>query len=299
MPSNHPHQRHNGPYIAVDWGTTNRRAYLLDAAHNCVDSFEDDHGVLAVPVDGFPNAVAAIRQRLGQHPVLLGGMVGSNRGWVSVPYVAAPTQLTQLAAAIHWLDAQDIGIVPGISLSGNDRADVMRGEEIQAFGAVAAGLAASSGTICLPGTHAKWVTMDDGSLSTFQTAMTGEVFALLKSHSILSSDMQGPIAANAHFAAGVSAVLAGGNLLSLFFGVRARSVLGLGSDGAAFASGVLIGSDVRAGAALAGAAPITLVGRPALCELYAVALALAGRPASVVDGGDAFRAGIRAVLEAL
>ena len=77
-------------YIAVDWGTTNRRAYAVDAAGRCEADMADDLGLLAVPKGGFAEAAAAIRARLGDRPMLLAGMVGSNRGWVEAPYVPAP-----------------------------------------------------------------------------------------------------------------------------------------------------------------------------------------------------------------
>jgi len=80
-------------FIAVDWGTTNRRAYRLDSSGQCVGEFEDDGGVLTVPAGGFPDAVAEIRQRLGEHPLLLAGMIGSNRGWKEAPYVPCPAGL--------------------------------------------------------------------------------------------------------------------------------------------------------------------------------------------------------------
>ena len=89
-------------FIAGDWGTTNRRAYRIDASGKCVDEFEDNKGVLAVAAGGFPAAVAEIRQRLGDLPLLLAGMIGSNRGWKEAPYVAAPAGLDELAKGLVW-----------------------------------------------------------------------------------------------------------------------------------------------------------------------------------------------------
>src|SRR3954453_19338504 len=126
-------------FIAVDWGTTNRRAYLLDGAGGRVDEFEDHKGVLSVPAGGFPDAVAEIRGRLGDKPLLLAGMIGSNRGWREAPYVPCPAGLDELAAKLVWVSERD-AIVPGVSYLGQGRADVMRGEEVQLLGGVAAGL---------------------------------------------------------------------------------------------------------------------------------------------------------------
>ena len=101
-------------FIAVDWGTTNRRAYRIDSAGQCVDEFEDGKGVLSVPGGGFPAAVAEIRERLGDQPLLLAGMVGSNRGWVEAPYVPCPAGIDDLARTLVWAGERE-AIVPGVS----------------------------------------------------------------------------------------------------------------------------------------------------------------------------------------
>src|SRR5574338_997837 len=120
-------------FIAADWGTTNRRAYLIDAAGTCIDEFEDEQGILSVPKNGFEAAVREIRERLGDRPLLLAGMVGSNRGWIEAPYVPCPAGLPDLAAALAWPEKGRTAIVPGVSFI--EEADVMRGEEVQLLGA--------------------------------------------------------------------------------------------------------------------------------------------------------------------
>src|SRR6476620_6231537 len=182
-------------FIAVDWGTTNRRAYRIDASGKCADEFEDHKGVLSVPDGDFASAVAEIRQRLGDHPLLLAGMIGSNRGWKEAPYVPCPAGLDEIAKALVWPGERE-AIVPGVSYLGNGRADVMRGEEVQLLGAVAAGLIDPMGLVCHPGTHNKWATRRKGEISEFRTVMTGELFSLLKEHSILADLLQGPVEPN-------------------------------------------------------------------------------------------------------
>jgi len=172
-------------FIAVDWGTTNRRAYRLDRTGACDDEFEDGQGVLSVAPGGFPEAVAEIRRRLGDLPLLLAGMVGSNRGWVEAPYVRCPAGLDDLAASLVWPGERQ-AIVPGVSFVGDGRADVMRGEEVQLLGAVAAGHVPADALVCHPGTHNKWVVVEDGRIASFRTVMTGELFNLLRQHSILA-----------------------------------------------------------------------------------------------------------------
>jgi 2-dehydro-3-deoxygalactonokinase len=285
-------------YIAVDWGTTNRRAYALGADGVLEASFEDDLGLMAVPAGRFPEAAAEIRRRLGERPMLLAGMVGSNRGWLEAPYVPCPAGLADLAAAIRWVEPGRTGIVPGVSQQGGLGADVMRGEEIQLLGAAAAGLVPGDALICHPGTHAKWIHLTGGRIEAFRTMMTGELFSLLKRHSILAEQLEGEAAADAEFALGAQTSLGGEPVLASLFGVRARRLLGESSgNGASYASGLLIGSDVRAGLCLHRGEPIVLVGRPDLCQLYAAALEQAGHSAAQIDGADAFLAGMHRLTE--
>src|SRR5687768_13996082 len=114
-------------FIALDWGTTNRRAYRIDADGACVAEMEDECGVLSIAAGGFPAAADAIRDRLGDLPLLMAGMVGSTRGWVEAPYVACPVGLDGLARQLHWVEPGRVAIVPGLSVVSAGHADVMRG----------------------------------------------------------------------------------------------------------------------------------------------------------------------------
>lgn len=285
-------------FIAVDWGSTNRRAYRIDRAGRIEDALIDDRGVTAVAADGFAAEVAAVRARLGELPMLLAGMVGSNRGWHEAPYVDCPTRLEDLAGGILWIEPGRTGIVPGVCQRGSAGADVMRGEEVQLLGAAAAGLVPDDALVCLPGTHAKWVSLRGGRIAAFRTMMTGELFALVRRHSILADQLQGPVASDDSFASGVSDALGGADLLSGLFRVRAGHLLGEGAPApASYASGLLIGGDVRAGLALGAAPTVALIGDPALCALYAAAIGHAGGQVRAIDGGAAFRAGIHRLTE--
>ena len=284
----------NNGYIAVDWGTTNRRAYRVGAARPD-DWFADDQGVLAVPPGGFAPAVAEIRQRLGDLPMLLAGMVGSNRGWHEAPYVACPAGVPEIAAQVRWIDSRT-GIVPGVSQR-QPNADVMRGEEVQAIGAVVSGLVPEDALICHPGTHAKWIAMKAGRIEAFRTVMTGEVFALLSAHSILADQMQKQAKGGPEFEAGVRESLGGEPLLSALFRIRARRLLGdTAGDAASRASGLLIGSEVAAALAEFGSQRVALIGKPELCQLYATAIGMAGGECCVIDGADAFLAGMASLI---
>jgi 2-dehydro-3-deoxygalactonokinase len=284
-------------FIAVDWGTTNRRAYLL-GRDGCTAEFEDGHGLMSVAAGGFPAAVAEIRARLGDLPMLMAGMVGSNRGWVEAPYVPCPAGADDIAARLIWPEEGRTAIVPGICFDRGNNADVMRGEEVQIVGALAAGLVPPDATICHPGTHNKWVSIEGARITSFRTIMTGELFNLLREHSILAPMLDEPAKADDAFRRGVRAGLAGTGLGAELFAIRARVLLGKAdaADAPSYASGLLIGADVRTGLP-DGKDAIYVVGRPELTGLYAAALTEAGRNWVEVDGEVAFLAGIGRIAE--
>lgn len=278
-------------YIAVDWGTTHRRAYRVEHGRTA-DTFSDGLGFASLPPGGFPRAAGEIRDRLGDLPMMLAGMVGSSRGWREAPYVDTPAGVPELVGRIVWIDART-GIVPGVCQRGEHSHDVMRGEEVQVVGGVAAGLIASDALVCHPGTHAKWAELESGRIVRFRTTMTGELFALLRQHGILAEALAGEARAGPEFDAGVAETLAGEPPLSALFRIRARGLLEGGStDGASRASGILIGSEVAGSLREFPDRPVSVVGRPDLGELYRRALQLAGRDSEAVDGAAAFLSGI-------
>lgn len=286
-------------FIAVDWGTTNRRAWLVGGDGRASARIDDDKGVLSVPEGGFEGAVAQIRERLGDKPLLMAGMVGSNRGWIEAPYVACPAGIGELAARLEWIEPGRTAIVPGLSRKCDLEADVMRGEEVQLLGAVAAGLAPADGLACHPGTHNKWVRLQAGRIAAFRTTITGELHHLLARHSILADLLAAPVVPGDGFAAGVERGLGTDELLAELFAIRARVLLGAlpADDAAAFTSGLLIGSDLRIGLRDIPVGAVTAIGRPELTVLYAAALEIAGREAREVDGEAAFLAGARELAE--
>lgn len=281
----------DGPFLAVDWGTTNRRVFLIEDGQ-AVRSERDDRGVIAVARGGFAAEVAGIRARFGDLPMLLAGMVGANIGWKVAPYVPAPAGMEALAAGVLRID-RHIMIVPGLSLDRDGRADVMRGEEVQLLGAVAAGLAPPDSLLCQPGTHCKWAEMSGGQVAGFTTAMTGELFALLRTHSLLAAQLGGTVTPDDAFHDGV-AEGARRDLAASLFGIRAGGLLGRRDDGqaAAYASGLLIGADVAARLAETQHDTVHVLADPALGGLYVAAIGANGRSARLVDSHAAFIAGI-------
>ncbi len=281
-------------FLAVDWGTTNRRVFLIEDGA-VVATERDDRGVKALAADAYPAEVAAIRARMGDLPMLLAGMVGSSIGWQVAPYVAAPAGVEELAAALVRVDART-AIVPGVSLVEQGRADVMRGEEVQLVGAVAAGLAPADSLLVQPGTHCKWVDMTAGRITGFTTAMTGELFALLRGHSILSAQLSHTVSADTDFRQGVEDGKRR-DLAASLFGIRSAMLMGLREEAASasYCSGLLIGADVAARLANSRHDTIYLLADPVLGALYAAAIEAHGRAATLVDSHAAFVAGINAI----
>jgi 2-dehydro-3-deoxygalactonokinase len=280
-------------FIAADWGTTNRRAYLIGSDGSHTDEFEDERGVLSVDSGAFPQAVAEIRERLGDLPLLLAGMVGSNRGWIEAPYVACPAGIEDVAKRVVWAEEGRTAIVPGVSFSDGDRADVMRGEEVQILGAVASGAVPVDCLVCHPGTHNKWIVVEGGRIASFRTVMTGELFNLLREHSILSELLAQPAEADSAFRSGVRHSLEKDDLTAELFTVRARVLLGKAAreHAASYVSGLLIGADVRTGCK-DRLGEVVVMGRPELTRLYAAALEEMGRSSVEIDGEEAFLQGI-------
>ena len=287
-------------FIAVDWGTTNRRAYRIERGA-CVAEFEDGRGVLSVPAGGFPMGVAEIRERLGDAPLLMAGMVGSTRGWVEVPYVPCPADLAALAAAVHWVEPGRVAIVPGLSLLTDTHADVMRGEEVQMFGALAAGTIPADGLVCHPGTHNKWIAIEHKRVATFRTVLTGEMFAMLGKHGILAEMLAGEVAPGAAFTAAVRRGLDTPPLTAELFSVRARVLLGAldRADAPSFVSGLLIGTDLAVGLSLGAGGTLHIMGEPELTSLYAAAARVAGRESLEIEGRAAFLAGATALARTM
>ena len=172
----------------------------------------------------------------------------------------------------------------------------MRGEEVQVLGAVAARMIPEDALVCHPGTHNKWVTLNDGRIERFRTVMTGEMFSLLQKHSILSDLLTDDMGVDDAFCDGVRRGLEGDTLTAELFSVRAGVLLGKGrrQDATDFTSGLLIGADVRSSLD-GGDGDIFVMGGPNLTRLYAAALGVAGRRTIEIDGEAAFLAGIKAI----
>lgn len=286
-------------YIAIDWGSTNLRAWLYEG-DECRDSRQSEAGVTRLGGRPPQAVLAEVTEgwRCGTTPVIMAGMVGSNVGWQNVPYLPLPVAFSDIGQRLTEV-ADGVWIVPGLSVCGDDNHNVMRGEETQLLGARQI---QPSSLYVMPGTHCKWVQADDRQILDFHTVMTGELHHLLLQHSLVGAGLPAQEAAPAVFAAGLARGLDDPLLLPQLFEVRARHVLGSlpRAQVSEFLSGLLIGAEVAAMCArLPDRQAVTLVAGTALADRYRQALGAAGRTVSVVSGDKAFQAGIRSIIHAV
>jgi 2-dehydro-3-deoxygalactonokinase len=255
-------------------------------------------GILTVPTGEFAAvfySIFAAWMLPADSFCLISGMAGSQQGWAEAPYETCPAGLPDLARHLCWIESGRIAIVPGLCDERGGVPDVMRGEEVQIFGAIQL-TGIKTGLFVLPGTHNKWATVRDGRVTGFRTCMTGEFYSLLSQHSILARTLQAdaPLDEPA-FLRGVGCAGNGEGLLHNAFGAR---TLGLfrrmpAPALASYLSGVLIGEEIRA-QPLQGIRDVVLIGAPALTTRYALALKTVGIDARAL-GAEATWAGAHAL----
>jgi 2-dehydro-3-deoxygalactonokinase len=293
----------NSVTIFGDWGTSRLRLYLRQG--KSVLDRRDGPGIGALqasPRETFLDLVGDWREAKPSL-ALLCGMVGSRNGWAEAAYAPCPASAADIRERLLHLDADGlpVAIVPGLSCrNALGGPDVMRGEETQILGALALNpdLAKGRHLLALPGTHTKWVVVEDGAITSFLTAPVGELYALLREHSILAKAAPGDGPESPEgFARGVARIVEQGpaRLPHLIFETRSRQLLdGLPKDEAmGFLSGLLIGGDVAATSSWFGdLGQVSLIGAPALSALYAQAIAAHGGSSAAVDGDSAVLAGL-------
>jgi 2-dehydro-3-deoxygalactonokinase len=300
-------------FVAGDWGTSHLRLFLCDARGAVLDSITGPGAAqvkTAFP-EVFESLLAPWEKIRGKLPAVLCGMVGSSIGWTSAPYVACPTLPGKIMEGCVSLRGGLVAVVPGLRCENRLRAaDFIRGEETQVLGALLLEPSLRHGRklLCLPGTHTKWLVLEDGVIRDFLSAPTGEVFGVLRDHSVLVRDdaRAGEIIGASAFEAGVKRYREspGAQVLHRLFECRSRLLNGdmEAGDAAAFLSGLLIASDVGGALELfadAIADGMVLVGAPQLTQLYAGALSHYGHDSKRVDGAQASLAGLTRVHQFL
>ncbi|MGY4570561.1 2-dehydro-3-deoxygalactonokinase [Bradyrhizobium sp. USDA 3256] len=289
-------------YVAVDWGTSSFRLWLMSASGKVLGERRSDEGMTTAATTGFAPVLQSHLDALGAAadlPVVICGMAGARQGWVEAGYIDTPAHLTDIlnGAVVVSGQAREIRILPGIAQRDTAAPDVMRGEETQLLGALGLN-APGEALVCMPGTHSKWVRVRGGTVEGFATFMTGELFSVVARDTILSHAVAGAEEAvdGDAFRAAVAAAFAAPALsANLLFRVRSRQLLFGGSAQAAreTISGTLIGVELAAGLAeREQGAPVTLIASGRLQRLYQMALEALSIPLDAVDAEEAVRRGL-------
>ncbi|HEX2553873.1 MAG TPA: 2-dehydro-3-deoxygalactonokinase [Microvirga sp.] len=292
-------------FIVADWGTTRFRGYLVEG-ETILDRVASDEGVSALKPgqhrDVFLRQCGAWLAAEPEAPVLLVGMVGSREGWAVAPYAECPADAEAIARAMIPVElgtGRRAHIVPGLVCTpARGAADVMRGEETLVLGAGVA-----DGLVCLPGTHPKWILMRGGRIERFATFMTGEMYALLREHSMIGRPATEP-GDEAGFAMGLAAARRNEGegrvgLLHLLFGARAAVVSGRMATSllGPYLSGLLTGDEIAGALAqFPGAAEVTIVAEAPRADLYVGALGQRGIATVVKAPQEALIAGLARIV---
>ncbi|MFQ3244323.1 MAG: 2-dehydro-3-deoxygalactonokinase [Arenicella sp.] len=308
-------------FIAGDWGTSNLRLYLCEykpaAAAKILDT-RFGSGISQIKGD-FEDKFFELAQdwfeQWGEMPVLLSGMVGSTIGWKDAPYLSCPVDAAQIAAGRLEFNCRGISfsILAGLRTQNPLGApDVMRGEELQMLGWLRLQKNSKSDNnsgkskrlFALPGTHNKWTLVENGAITNFLTAFTGELFSLLSNHSILIAKPNVISFNQTAFIDGVDAInsLGDAQLLHALFATRSKQVLGemASADASSYLSGLIIGADVMGASKLFGKVDgVTIIGEPSLTQNYALALEYFGVSSERCDPSKIAISGFEAIFEQL
>ena len=270
--------------IGIDWGTSSFRAYCLDKEGGVLHQQTSPQGIGQTESNAALVYLEDQLANLPKRPVLMAGMVGSTLGLIEVPYLDCPLDANQLADNLCLLDDSrfpDVFIVPGVRFKNRHELDVMRGEETQVMGWLATDdhLQATA-QLCLPGTHSKWVHLNQGSITQLETSVTGELFDVLQQHSVLVSGTQSE--SDAEFIEGVNAAKQK-DLIRSLFSVRSRVVAGdkQANFAASYLSGLLIGHELLA--SNPDLEMVHLMAAPGLDAWYVKAAEVLGMPHKVWD----------------
>lgn len=265
--------------LVIDWGTTNLRAYLCHDDGLITAKIDLPQGIKAITPGQYPEILQQIRAELdvtADEPVYVCGMAGARGGWIEAPYCQTPVSIEELKASLLFLpDTSQGKLVPGIKTCAADGTlDVIRGEEIQIFGALQK-LNVDDALICLPGTHSKWVSIQDRQITTFMTFMTGDLFAGLN-HTILNCRSEDSFDQQVFLNGLEASQKSSGGLLHQLFTARTRMLANdlTEEQVSSFVSGLLIGHELSEAELFRGADErVVIIGSDKLCLRYQLALA--------------------------
>lgn len=297
----------NSNFIVADWGSSNIRAFLyLD--NKLVETKKSDQGITKVQgvacAKVFQQLCGPWLEQYGSLPCVLAGMVGSINGWVDAPYLECPVNLSKLSEKLCSIDndfGSKIKVVPGLCIRQPDNYNVIRGEETQLVGALKI---KPLSYYLMPGTHCKWVKLEDQVVESFRTVMTGELHNLLLTQSLVGMGAGEQESNNEVFTKALEQSFNDNNLLPRLFEVRGARIVGNLNPAHVkeYLSGLLIGSEVASMIKMFNApvgATIGLIGNDSLNKRYKQALTLAGLNATEINGDNAFIEGIVPLAQTL
>jgi len=284
-------------WIAVDWGTSNLRAWAMGRDSILAEARSDNGMGRLTKAEFEPALLRLIAPWLGPRitPVIACGMVGSRQGWCEAPYRTVPCTPVDRGAMVQVPVADTritVHIAPGLKQV--KPADVMRGEETQIAGALALH-PGFDGVICLPGTHSKWAHISAGEVVSFQTYMTGELFDLISNQSVLRHGMSAGGWDDAAFDTALSDAMSRPERIgSGLFSLRAEGLIaGLtAAQARARLSGLLIGVELAAARPYWLGQAVALIGSSTLARVYARALKSTGAEARILPGPECTLAGL-------
>ncbi|MDY8107882.1 2-dehydro-3-deoxygalactonokinase [Fulvimarina sp. 2208YS6-2-32] len=293
-------------WIAVDWGTSHLRVWLMERSGAAIGQRTSSRGMgTLAPHEFEPVLLDLIADSLpdaGPLPVVCCGMVGARQGWSEAAYASlpCPPPTTETATRVACEDGRiEVFILPGVKQA--DPPDVMRGEETQIAGFLAQE-PAFDGVLCLPGTHTKWVRVSGGEITGLRTFMTGELFALLSTRSVLRHSVGGDAFDAADFRRAVSGIVDDpAGLAARLFSIRAGSLLDGDDPGRSRAtlSGLLIGAELAASADIWKGRNVCIIGAGGLSDLYRQAIETKQVSVRTVSGDGMTLAGLVAAYREL
>ncbi|ASJ74322.1 2-dehydro-3-deoxygalactonokinase [Granulosicoccus antarcticus] len=290
-PANPSIREQTPAWIGVDWGTSNLRVWVMNSDNHPLHALESSAGMGTLEPSQFePTLLGLIEPYLDASrvlPVICCGMVGARQGWSDAGYLTTPVD-QQSRAQAHFTQTNDkrisVHILPGVKQL--SPADVMRGEETQIAGLLLQ-TPTFSGTVCLPGTHTKWVSIENSTINSFQTCMSGELFALLSKQSVLRHSVQSENWSDEAFDQAVASVIEKPETLaSALFSLRAESLVNAVPDEVLRSrlSGLLIGAELASCRSLWSDKKVMIVGDAKLAGLYAQAMSTLDSQVNLVEG---------------
>ena len=288
--------------VAVDWGSSRFRAFLLNDTGELLDTVENDKGVFGHEGKGFEDSLlSSCGKWLSEYakiPILMAGMIGSRAGWLETEYLSCPVSPRSVSASLVRgpdIASHPVYLVPGVTVRCvTDNPDVMRGEETQTFGALGEDRR-SNAAVVVPGTHSKWIRFEGGKISSFATFMTGELFGATRKCQSLQFLDDDFLFDKTDFLKGVGVSKKRGGLLHHLFSIRAHAMLKpeASNPNPSYMLGLLVGREIRSGLEVyPDVSSVLLIGTGALIRDYQLAFSSYDLPPQTCESDQATIAGL-------